>query len=355
MGMATRGEQPALVVAFQARSRDVGYDLRRAAHAFELIRDLGGNGVRFELSWFDVEPEKNAWDKHKIEWYKEFFKEAVNSFGITPIVNLSGTPRWAARLLRRDRRAFIHQWRAYCERAVEMMDGHVHLIQVWNEPNNPVLQVVEPTNPHVGIFSQGFFHELLNITAALLRPAINPLEIVINVTADLPRWEHFVTQCIRHADDAFDIIGLDSYPGTYLPTNWHEFRHLGRLLERVNDPQDLWFGKQAALIEFGYSTFMPPLRSEAKQREWANAVLTVVRQQNQVWRKRQAKSLRLISWYELYDEPTQLPLNFLAHFGIMRLPNQDGHGQRKLAYDTLRRHLRALRDDSATDSAESEA
>lgn len=347
MGIEAGGKPPELVVAFHTYASDVGYDLRCAARALELIGNLGGNGVRFELSWFDIEPEKNVWDKGKIAWYKDFFRQSVDSFGITPIVNLTGLPRWAERLLRRDRRAFIHHWRAYCERAVEIMDGHVHLIQIWNESNNPILHLVEPPHAHIAIFNYSFFHELLNHAAAVLRPAISPLEILINITSDLPRWENFVTECIQHANDAFDIIGLDSYPGMYLPTNWRKFAPLERLLARVNDPRDLWFSKEAALIEFGYSTFLPPFRSEAKQLEWANGVLTIVHRENQLWRKRQGKSLRLIAWYELYDKSNQWPLNFLAHFGIVRLPNQHRNGQRKLAFDTLCRHFRALRDDAA--------
>jgi hypothetical protein len=346
MTIAKNGTHPDLVVAFHMYASDVGYDLRGAAQALELIRNLGGNGVRFELSWFDIEPEKNVWDKGKIAWYKDFFHESVDSFAITPIVNLTGLPRWAERLLRRDRRAFVHRWRLYCERAVEIMDGHVPFIQVWNEPNNPILQIFEPAHAHVGIFHHDFFHELLNLTAAQLRPAIQPLEILINVTSDLPRWEQFVNECIRHADGAFDIIGLDAYPGTYIPMNWREFPSLMRLLHRVNDPHDLWFGKQAALIEFGYSTFLPPLRSEAKQLEWANAVLSLLRRENLALRKRDAKSLRLVSWYELYDQSNQLSLNFLNHFGIVHLPNSHTHPQRKLAFDILQRHFRALRENA---------
>lgn len=346
MGMETVEKQPEMVVAFHTHSSDVGYDLRRAGQMFELIRNLGGNGMRIELSWFDVQPEKNVWDKGMLDWHKKFF-QAAESSGITPIVNLAGAPSWATQMLRHDRHTFIQSWRAYCERAIEMMDGHVRFIQVWNEPNNPILQVVEPCHAHVGIFRHDFFHEMLNVTASLLRPAIRPLEILINVTADLPGWQLFVTECIRQARDSFDIIGMDAYPGTYLPTNWREFRDLSRLLERVNDPGDLWFSKQAALIEFGYSTFLPPLRSETKQLEWADAILTAVRRENQLWRERQAKSLRLVSWYELYDESSTLPLNFLAHFGLVRLPNQRRNGQRKPAYETVRQHLRALHKEAA--------
>lgn len=338
---------PGLILALHVRSRDIGYDLARAAQAFDLIHDLGGNGIRFDLSWFDVEPEQNVWDREKVRWYKDFFREAVRSHGVTPIALLIGTPRWASKLLRRDKRAFIAQWQEYCERAIEMMDGHVHLIQVWNEPNNPILQVAEPTNPDVGILSYRFFHDLLNATSAILRPAIKPLDLIINVTADLPRWEHFVTQCVRYADNAFDIIGLDYYPGTYFPTDWRKFRCLARMLERVNDPHDLWYGKQAALIEFGYSTFLPPLRSERHQSVWAETALKYVREQDQAWRDRQGKSLRLISWYELYDEPAQIPFNFLAHFGLVRQPQADGMIHPKPAYHTLRTHLRAWRDDPA--------
>jgi hypothetical protein len=346
---ATIADNSRLVLAFHVRSREVGYDLRQAVQSFDLIHDLGGNGIRFDLSWFDVEPERSVWDRAKIEWYKDLFREAVHSHGITPIALLIGLPRWASRLMRRDKRAFLEHWRQYCERAIEMMDGHVHLIQVWNEPNNPVLQVAEPTNPDVGILSYPFFYDLLNVTSAILRPQIKPLELIVNVTADLPRWEHFITRCIRHADQAFDMIGLDCYPGTYFPTDWHQFTPLVRTLERVNDPSDLWFGKQAALIEFGYSTFIPRLRTEMHQREWAETVLKHVREQDRLWRDRQGKSLRLISWYELYDEPVQIPFNFLAHFGIVR--QADGKIHRKPAYHTLRSHFRAWRDEYAAPSA----
>lgn len=335
------------VVAFHLHASHLDYDPRRAANAFELIRSLEGNGVRFELSWFDIEPKRDAWDRTGMAWYKEFMREAVDSYGITPIVNLAGTPAWAAPLLRGDRSEFIRRWRAYCERAVELMDGQVRFVQVWNEPNNPILQLVERAHAHVGIFNHNFFHEMLHVASDILRTAIRPLEILINVTSDLPNWESFLTGCIRRANDAFDIIGLDFYRGAYLPGIWNELGDLERLLERVNDPHDLWFGKQAALAEFGFSTFMPPLRGEETQREWANSFLREVRRRNKTLQERQAKSLRLISWYQLYDEPRRWPFTFLAHFGIVRLPNGDGHGTRKLAFDTVQQHLRALRRDAA--------
>lgn len=347
MGMSGSAGNEELVVAFHLHSNHVGYEPVRAAHAFELVRGLGGNGARFEMSWFDLEPEQGLWDSRKIAWYSDLVRLMVDSFGLEPIVNLAGAPPWAAKLLRQDRRAFIHHWRVFCDRAVDIMGGRVRFVQVWNEPNNPVLQIAERAHAHVGIFYHGFFHDMLYVAAGVMRPSIQPLEILINVTTDLPNWERFVTACIHQAADTFDIIGLDFYRSSYLPLGWSEFRDLERLFERVNAPQDSWFGKQAALVEFGFSTFLPPLRNEAKQLEWANIMLPEIRRQNQVWQTRQAKSLRLISWYQLYDEPRNLAFPFLAHFGIVRLPDHSGNGQKKLAFDTVRRHLCALRQEAA--------
>src|SRR5574341_98020 len=101
-----------LVLAFHLRSRDVAYNLHRAAKAFELIHDLGGNGVRFDLSWYDLQPERGQLDREKIEWYREFIRQA-DAHGLELIIILVGAPPWASRLLQYDRRAFLEHWKEY--------------------------------------------------------------------------------------------------------------------------------------------------------------------------------------------------------------------------------------------------
>ena len=322
---------------------DVGFDLAHARQAFSLARELGANAIRTDLPWHRLEAQPGQWDAAKITWYREFFATA-NTFGLAPMPSLVRPPRWARELYRADPTAFLACWRRYCETVARITAGHVHLVQVWNEPANPFLRLFDRRYPTLTLLNWSQVAEMFSIASEVLRGALGPLEIAVNLAADSVGWDQFVTDLLDQAPDACDIIGIDHYPGTWAFQPADDWAVLDRLMTRVNDPNDTWYGKKPAIIETGYSTYLPWWKTEQQQAQWIEQALPRIYAINESWRERGGQTLAILGWYELYDEPGGGLIPPLSRFGILHASAKKGYTSRKQSFATLRRHLRSFRD-----------
>ncbi len=321
---------------------DVAFDLGHARQALSLARELGANAIRTDLPWDRLETRPGQWDQAKITWYREFFATA-NTFGLAPMPSLVRPPRWARRLYRGDPTAFLACWRRYCETVARITEGHVHLVQVWNEPANPFLRLFDRRYPTLTLFNWSHIAEVFRVASETLRGALGPLEVAVNLAADSAGWERFVSDLLDQSPDACDIIGIDHYPGTWALQPADNWAVLDRLLTRVNDPNDTWYGKQPAIIETGYSTYLPGWKTDRRQARWIEQALPRIQAINEEWRQRGGQTLAILGWYELYDEPGGRMIPPLSRFGILHAPAKRGYTSRKQSFDTLRHYLHQFR------------
>ena len=336
-----RSDAPRVLV--HVDGADVAFDLAHARQAFGLARELGANAIRTDLPWDRLEAKPGQWNENIIKWYREFFATA-DAFGLAPMPSLVRPPRWARRLYREDHTAFLACWRRYCETVARITAGHVHTVQVWNEPSNPFLRLFDRRYPTLTVFNWSHIADIFGVTSEVLRAALGPLDIAVNLAADSAGWERFVSDLLDQSPDACDIIGIDHYPGTWAFQPADNWAVLERLLTRVNDPNDMWYGKKPAIIETGYSTYLPWWKTEQRQARWIEQALPRIHAINEQWRARGGQTLAIVGWYELYDEPGGRMIPPLSRFGILHAPARKGYTSRKASFAALRRALRLFRD-----------
>jgi len=131
----------------------------------------------------------------------------------------------------------------------------------------------------------------------------------------------------------FDVIGVDHFPGTWTGFDFTDWGPVETLARRINDPSDLWYGKQGALMETGYSSWGALVVDEGRQAEWIVASLTALRQSVSRHNSTHENKLILGNYYQLIDfDGIEIPQE--AHFGILR-----SDLSRKEGYSTLRQVL----------------
>jgi hypothetical protein len=201
--------------------------------------------------------------------------------------------------------------------------------QLGNELNNPLINTPR-------MLDSPFYINALYQGLARSDPSF---QTIVNVDVDnafsetIPsvfNWEVALSLELAGAGGDINIIAIDHYPGTWSfesYNDWHELDILFGLADSA--------GKQAAVMETGYSTCSPfPLSIVVclsfptnNQLDFANSALTTIRQ------KAQVHPLSFVTWYELLDEPLAARA-IERHFGILYLDFSQ-----KIGYSTLRQHF----------------
>ena len=278
---------------------EVDYSLDKAASAFQTVLDLGGVGVRTDIFWFDVEPKRNIWDARKVDFYAGYFDHAVAD-GLDPMAILSGAPDWALDLYKEDKAAFWSEYEEYIREVVTLVGAKTTRYQLWNEANG----ILDPIDA-------GDDWELFARAGAILRAQDPGSILFINAYANWLGWEEAVTDWVTKAGTFIDVIGVDHYPGTWSLgpfTNWWP---VDRLLERIQTPGDVWYGKQGAVLETGFSTWAPDLADELDQVAWIDQSLPALRE------RVKSGPIVLGAFYQLIDANTA-EWGHEAHFGILK-------------------------------------
>lgn len=163
---------------------------------------------------------------------------------------------------------------------------------------------------------------------------------IVNMWADdLPGgndWNRYFRDILLDpwGGPSIDIVAIDHYPGTWCcGSNYWDWAALDTLAQIARD-----FGKEAAVMETGFSTYRDPDHSQTSQEQFVNGALDTVLSKTLTHnRNYPANSILFVSWYELIDACTdciKLPIQEIEHrFGV--LTSAPLWGQ-KLAYDNLR-------------------
>jgi hypothetical protein len=313
------------LLTFQIHSSDLHFEPSNLQVAFSEVLSLNGNGIRTDISWSDIEPEKGKLDSEKVEWYQHYLEEA-DKHGLATICNLYGMPGWAKALYRKNTDEFFERWSIYCQKVDTILGDSIEVVQVWNEHNNPLYSLV----------SYATIPTLIN----LARDRLNrKRKIAVNVLVEMPLWETYTNYLLKKAQASIDIIGIDHYPGTYSLSRAKSWKPLKTLLNRVNDPGDLWYGKVPAILETGFSTYIPAIKNFSRLQKWIQDSFSAIGRINE----RYQNSLYILNWYKLFNDRDEGFLNVLGHFGILRMLREDHKVIRKQpAYDALAKSLSLL-------------
>lgn len=284
---------------FSMHGGDVGYNMTVAKHAFGLMLDLGGKGVRTDMFWADIQPtaptagQPPVWNEERIQFYVDYYSTA-KGMGLEPLVILSGAPDWATRLYQSNatRQAFWDAYKVYATKVVSItntLKPPAKYFQLWNEVN----AVAELDFWFAGC-------GLFGIAGEVVHTMVPGSTTMINVMADIPLWNEALTNWLTCAGGAIDVIGVDHYPGTWSLDAWYDWDPLEVVLKRCNTQGDLAYGKKPAVLETGYSTWLPSLFNDAAQVRWLNTSLPALRAmvedarilEHPVW---------LLNYYQLQD------------------------------------------------------
>lgn len=311
---------------------EVSYNLATTDAAMAKCVDLGFEGVRTDIFWYDVEPTRDQWDNGKLQFYTNYVSKA-GWYGLDPLVILSGAPQWAIDLYNSDKNAFWAEYEEYVEQVVLWVGYGVENYQMWNEANH----IPDPID--AGDDWQLF------VRAGQIIDQLDPgSKKYVNAMANVLYWEDAVTDWVNLAGDHIDVIGIDHYPATWSPVPATDWTPLDTLIARINNPADAWYGKEGMVMETGYSSWAWLIADEYDQRDWINAAMPVIR--TKINNNNVSNPHKIIggNFYQLIDTCTDAynPNNcrsndpifgqgIEAHFGILHsnLSNKVGYNALK--------------------------
>jgi polysaccharide biosynthesis protein PslG len=279
-------------------------DLTRGAEVLDLAVELGAAGVRTDVSWFDLEPERDRWDDDALEFYAGYV-ELARERDLDPLLILSRAPGWARELYQRDPAAFFLEYEDYVRRVVARLGPLVDRWQLWNEANHPVDFVRGDDD-----------WELFARAGAVVRERDPDAETLINVYADVPGWQRALTQWLERAGELVDVVGVDHYPGTWSLASSTRWGPLRALVRRAGDPDDPLHGKRLAVLETGFSAWLPRIADEDDQRRWVARALPALHDLVREVHERRPGLVALACYYQLVDAPDRALQE--GGFGVLR-------------------------------------
>ena len=292
------------------------YDRERVTHALQEAASVGATFLRCDINWRDVMPSADEVNSSALEWYAGFFNDVHQVFGFAPQVVLSN-PAPAIANLETERR--LKLWEKYVSAVVKMLAGNCRHFQLLNELNNPVFQ----------FFPSEASASALQTAADIIRQAVPGARLSINFISDIWPWQLQLQDLLSAAPQAIDVVGVDTYPGTWnieIDTGNKAFSVLPRML-RAKLPA-LRSDQAIAISETGYSTNIPFVREEADQLKYFRRLRKSVRE---------LRRLEFVGIYELTDENSDVRLDPEPNFGLL-----DSRLRRKLAFDEVRKFFGEL-------------
>jgi hypothetical protein len=290
---------------FSIHSFEVQSNLNTSLIAFNKILALGGEGVRTDIFWKEIEPTRGITDTDQVAFYQNYFRIAAE-INVKPLVIFSNPPEWAIQLYRSgNKEEFWIAYESYVRLATIMVKEYTEHYQLWNEANH-IIDIINEDDDWELIYRAGVIVRSLDPTAMLS----------VNVMANVLGWEESVTRWVQNAGEYIDVIGIDHYPGTWAGFNYTDWTPVETLIRRINDESDLWYGKYGAVMETGFSSWILGFADESSQRTWINQSLTqlrtIISQANQV----NEYKVLFANYYQLIDVDTD-GIGQEAHFGIL--------------------------------------
>jgi parallel beta-helix repeat protein len=218
---------------------------------------------------------------------------------------------------------FLKEAKEYAEKLAYEIGGDVYYYQLGNEPNHALDLIYWLDGP-----------KYIKALYVGINTSDNELETAVNFFVDPPHdspgpwlWTNSVISYLNSVGDCINIVGIDHYPGTWSLEPYDSWYQIGVLLNIIEN-----YGKKAAVMETGFSTWEPFRHSEQDQQEFINTAFPAIRDEIQTIEK----DLVFVGWYELTDEekPTIPWLLPEKHFGILHLDLTP-----KLGYNDLRQQF----------------
>ncbi len=209
---------------------------------------------------------------------------------------------------------FLGEAKEYAARVAGEIGKDVYYYQLGNEPNHALDFIYLFDGPK---YIRALYEGINSVD--------DEFETTVNFFTDFPHddpgnlilyWPYSVTRYLLTAGDCIDIVGIDHYPGTWSLESYEIWDQLYTLFH-ITD----YYGKKAAVIETGYTTWYPhPVdypHTEEKQQKFINTAFPTIRELTKLnnW------ELVFVGWYELTDEekPSVLWLPTEKYFGILNV------------------------------------
>ena len=291
---------------FSIHSFEVDADMAIAEQAFQEVIALGGDGIRTDIMWYEIEPEQGVTNTDYFTFYQEYFRRAAE-LGLKPLVIFSNPPEWAIDLyIDGERELFWTLLESYVRLSTLMVRDHTNYYQLWNEPNHIIDPIAEEDDG-----------ELIERIGRVVRELDPDAVLMVNAMTNVPQWEDSVTRWVQRAGDYIDIIGVDHYPGTWAGFDFTDWAPVEILSRRINDSSDPWYGKYGAVMETGFSSWAPLVADETRQATWINESLAVLKRIIYEQNLTQRYTILFGNYYQLIDVDTN-GVGQEAHFGILR-------------------------------------
>ena len=277
---------------------------RPVADCLAFAAQLSCGYVRGDVRWSDVLPDGIHPDEQAIAWYRSYL-QAHRWYGLRPMIVLSQPP---AAVLRLSCQVDKHMdyWQAYVALVAERFGDVCDSYQVMNEPNNPRYRFFPPNHQGAAI----------TVAADAIHAHAPGAQIIVNMLMDLSNWRDFMRQLLNAAGRAIDAIGIDHYPGTWTlsdTTDWVGFIALAHEVANAG-PDSPWRDVRLALIETGFATNAPWLRTDSSQARYFDEVNRII---SQVDALRPGGLLSHVGIYELVDLNSNAILDPEGHFGLL--------------------------------------
>ncbi len=285
--------------------------------------NVGAGYVRSDIRWSDLLPDGASVDSEAGAWYRGYFASMMRQHGLQPVAVLSSPPS-SIEGLSGDQKLIA--WRRYVEAVTIQVGDLCSTYQVLNEPNNPIYRIF----PDDQLFSA------ISTASRIIKARTPEATVIVNFLGGIPGWRQKVGKIVTLAQ-GIDIIGLDYFPGTWTISFWSDRQQMQAFLRDIDSLlADIKLGpSRVAIIETGYSSNLPFLRTDRHQAEYFDVLREVFAE---YFNRRTGDVVSLFGVYELCDACTARPLDPEAHFGILRSDNL----ARKPAFDTVRRLFAAL-------------
>lgn len=306
---------------FTLHGEEVGHDLTRSLKALTAVRRLGGQGVRFDVHWYEIAPERGRWDERRLTFYTSMVSQARH-LGLDPFVVLGGAPGWARDLYGEEPSSFWEEYEAYVSKVLAWIGDRTQRYQLWNEANHPVWGFVRSRDRW----------QLFARAGRLVKRDDPGSETVVNVLADFPGWERELTRWLSKAGDVIDVVGVDHYPGTWSWRPVTEWAPLRTILRRSGQKGDPLYGKRVAVVETGCSAWPERIVGDAGQVRWVRRALPALKALVVDANARDPGRVALLGFYQLMDAKGRVGQE--GSFGVLR-----ADGSLKPAAEALREEL----------------
>lgn len=273
----------------------------QASRGLKEAEALGVEFVRTDVRWSAVLPDGVTPDKKAFAWYRSFFKTA-RAYGLNPLIVLSSPPESVRHLPKRE---LLNRWLLFVEQVVYNLGDLCVTFQVLNEPNNPVYS----------IFDSVTLPEAVTSASQLIKSRVPGAKVLVNFLIDIPHWRRDAERLLSQTGTSIDVVGIDHYPGTWALGPNKGWSSCMRTLAGIDTtiPGTLWYGRDLAIVETGFSTNLPGLRAPDQQKDFFLDLDQSLRNLGPLRNR-----ILFVGFYELCDSDSHAFLNPEAHFGLLK-------------------------------------